>query len=907
MLMVRTTPLKLCRKVWIYIFFCAILSGACSSDSKVRLYDLRCEHIVNPLGIDTETPRFSWKISAPSRNVALRQTAYRVLVASSPDKLKRNEADVWDSEVVASSASQLVPFAGSKLASGVDCYWKVMIFDSNNQASGWSDVARFSMGLLSRSEWKGTWIKHPNAAPERHTWFRQGMNIDGSVASAFVYVASTGYHELYVNGQKADERLLAPALARLDRRVLYVTYDVAPLLKKGNNVVALWYGPGWSRYNFFAPSVDQAFLLQLNGTTKSGAAFTLHSDEKWKCAESYSRNCGGFQFLDMGGEEVDGRLYSEGWNTLAFDDSRWVNSVQVSPLKQGGEPVLSAQMTDATRIIEAIPAVKLIDTISGMWRVDMGKNFTGFVEVSFTGLQKGDTVVIKTSDRHDVVDEYGQKSLYIARGEDGETFRNRFNFSAGRYLHFIGLKNPPELSAVKGYAISSAARRTGYFECSDSLYNRIYDTDRWTYEICTIEGFTVDCPHRERLGYGSEGAYQTAWGLGLPCFESGAFYIKNVRDWSDVQTASGWIHNTAPQINHMWGGPLYGNANMNIAWEHYLAHGDKKILEQAYGTGKRWLEFLHTQVADGMLVSYDSHGYFIGDWLGPEHRTEFGNTVEALFFNSCAYAMTLELFCRIALQLGRDDETPVYRERLALLRTKLHEKYYNPAVSSYLHGDQVRTAFALYAGIFPDSLRPAALKHLEEDMTGAHPYFDIGSSSRYPYFKTLLAYPRFHEIVAGILAKTTSPGYGYILSRGETAWTEVWEANEPARIHTSFTGISAWFIKGLAGIEPSIEGPGYRIFTVRPNVVRNLSYAKAAVESPYGLIESGWKKNGNSVTYDISVPTGSEACIYLPAPAAQITENGKPLSGVVEEKDGYVLLPVKSGHFNYKLRIRNDE
>ncbi|MDR2383966.1 MAG: glycoside hydrolase family 78 protein, partial [Prevotellaceae bacterium] len=849
-------------------------------------------------------PRLSWKISAPSGEREQRQTAYHILVASSPEKLNRDEADVWDSKTVVSGSSHLIPFNGAKLVAGEDYYWKVKIYDGKNNASEWSATARFSMGMLNRSDWKGVWIKHPEAAPEQHTWFRQRLNIDGKVASAFVHIASTGYHELYINGQKADERLLAPALARLDKRTLYATYDVAPLLKKGDNLVALWYGPGWSRYNFFAPNVDQAFLLQLNGTTKNGETFSLHSDEKWKCSESYSRNSGGFQFLDMGGEEVDGRLYSDNWNTIAFDDSRWIHPMQTTPLKRGGEPMLSAQMTDITRIVETIPAQSLIDTIPGMWRVDMGKNFTGFIEASFNGLKKGDTVVIKTSDRHDVIDEYGQKSFYIARGENGETFRNRFNFSAGRYLHFIGLNNPPELSAVKAYAISSAAQRTGYFECSDSLFNRIYDIDRWTYEICTLEGFTVDCPHRERLGYGAEGAYQTTWGLGLPCFASGAFYIKNVRDWSDVQTRNGWIHNTAPQINHMWGGPLYGNANMNIAWEHYLAHGDKRILEQAFGTGKRWLEFLHTHVADGMLVSYDSHGYFIGDWLGPGHRTEFGNTVEALFFNNCAYAMALELFCRIAELLDRDDETAVYRERLATLRAKVHEKYYNPEVNSYLHGDQVRTSFALYAKIFPDSLRPAALKHLEEDMTGAHPYFDIGSSSRYPYFKTLFAEPRFHEIIANILAKTSSPGYGYILSQGETAWTEVWEANEPARIHTSFTGISAWFIKGLAGIEPSIEGPGYRIFTIRPNVVKRLDYAKAALESPYGLIESGWKKSGNTVVYEISVPAGSEARIYLPAPASGITENGQPLASVqsldiVEEKDGYVQIFAKSG--KYKL------
>jgi alpha-L-rhamnosidase len=888
------------------IFFCAALSNACSSGDKVRIYDLRCEHLVDPLGIDTKIPRFSWKISGAADERNLHQTAYRILVASSPDRLKRDEADVWDSKTVTSNSSQLIPYGGAKLASGADCYWKTLVYDSAGNVSGQSGIARFSMGLLDRSDWKGKWIKHPQASPERHTWFRKKLKLDRSASSAFVHIASTGYHELYVNGKKADSRILAPALVRLDRRILYVTYDIASMLRKGDNVIALWYGPGWSRYNFFTKQVDQAFLLQLNGKTKKGDDFTMYSDESWKCAESYSRNTGEFRFEDMGGEEVDGRSYSDDWNTLAYDDSSWIGAAATSPLKNGEEQILSAQMTDLTRIIETIPARQITDTIPGMWRVDMGKNFTGFFEVGFKGLHRGDTVVIKVSDRHDVIDEYGQKSYYIARGEDGEKFSNRFNFSAGRYIHFIGLNRAPELPDVKGYAVSSAAERTGYFECSDSLFNRMYDIDRWTYEICTIEGFTVDCPHRERLGYGSEGAYLTAWGLGLPCFSSGAFYIKNVRDWSDVQTPNGWIHNTAPQINRMWGGPLYGNSNMNIAWEHYLAYGDRKILEEAYETGRKWLEFLNTNVKDGMLVQYGGDGHFLGDWLGPGHRKEFGNTEEALFFNNCVYSMTLDLFIHIADLLDSDSETAPYRERLANLRAKVHEKYFKPELNSYLNGDQVRTSFALFAGIVPDSLRPAALKHLEEDMKGEHSYFDIGSSSRYPYFKTLLAYPQFYEIVYNILSRTDKPGYAYILSQGETAWTEVWEADEPARIHTSYTGISTWFIKGLAGIEPSIEGPGYRIFTVRPHVVKKLDYAKAAVESPYGLIESGWRKSGDKTVYDISVPTGSEARIYLPAKASQVSENGQPLSAVqgvkvLEEKDGCLQISAKSGKYRFQV------
>jgi alpha-L-rhamnosidase len=162
-------------------------------------------------------------------------------------------------------------------------------------------------------------------------------------------------------------------------------------------------------------------------------------------------------------------------------------------------------------------------------------------------------------------------------------------------------------------------------------------------------------------------------------------------------------------------------------------------------------------------------------------------------------------------------------------------------------------------------------------MTGKHPYFNIGSFSRYQYFHVLFAHRQFHEIICEILSQTTCPSYGYFIARGETALPEVWEIDHPhsALIHTSYAGISAWFIKGLAGIEPDIADPGYRTFHIRPNVVEKLSYAGAELESPYGTIKSGWRKENGKVIFDITVPVGTKANICLPNEESFQAEAGK--------------------------------
>src|SRR5487761_2376283 len=126
----------------------------------VAVSALQCEYLTDPLGIDVQTPRFTWKLTDTDHARGQKQTGYQVRVASSPARLDEGRADIWDSGKVQSSQSALVPFAGHKLTSGQDCFWKVRVFDKDQKPSAWSSTARFSMGLLEPKDWTGPWIKH---------------------------------------------------------------------------------------------------------------------------------------------------------------------------------------------------------------------------------------------------------------------------------------------------------------------------------------------------------------------------------------------------------------------------------------------------------------------------------------------------------------------------------------------------------------------------------------------------------------------------------------------------------------------------------------------------------------------------------------------------------------------------
>ncbi|MDR2849245.1 MAG: family 78 glycoside hydrolase catalytic domain [Verrucomicrobiota bacterium] len=863
---------------------------------------LQCEYQTDPVGIDAQQPRFSWRLADRPEARGQKQTAYRLVVATAPALLDAGQADVWDSGQVASAQSALVPFAGKALASGTAYHWRVQVFGKDGEASPWSATARFTTGLFRPEDWNGSaWIQATNVPAVKHVWLRRKLTLDAPAQSALIHVASMGYHELYVNGRKADDRILAPTVTHLPTRVLYVTYDIAPLLQKGDNVIAVWQGPGWAHYEFFRQPA--ALRVKLNGTTRAREAFSLGTDGGWRFAPSSSEDLTTIRkFGSHGGERVDGRAEQAGWNAVAFDDSAWGAAVPVEKL----DPELCAHAVEPTRVIETLRPLAITANTNGSYRADMGRNFTGWLRLDMAGLTNGQQVVIYASDEERQVKKYNQHNAYIGRGAAQETFCNRFNYLAGRYLTFEGLSRPPQLSDVTGYAIGTGLKQTGHFTSSNALFNDIYETDLWTFRVNTTEGYTSDCPHRERLGYG-EVATATAWGIGLPNYDSGAYYRKLVRDWSDVQATNGWVPHVAPNgSSTAWGGPMWSSAGLTAGWEHYLQFGDTRTLELIYPSAKRWLEFLRQNTKDGLLVSYTQNkGHFLGDWTAPGTRYEYSNSAEAACFNNCVYAMNLETAVKIAQALGHAEDIARYGGQLDALRSRIHETYYKPDSATYLDGRQVRQAFALLTGVTPENLRPAVAAKIAEDMRGAHPYFDMGSSGVPVLLRFVVEYPGFGPLVSETLAKTAEPGYGYFLARGETAWPEDWNSKVPSRIHTCYTGIASWFIKGLCGINPDPARPGYRQALIRPVLVPEVDFAEASVESPYGTIASRWERKDGRLELRVTVPPNSTARVFIPTPRPDaVTESGQSLRharGVTLEagEAGAAVVTVGSGVYQF--------
>ena len=872
------------------------------SATHLAVTDLRCEYLSDPLGIDTAQPRFSWKLVDAENTRGQRQTAYRMVVEAADGDGTQANAVLWDSGKVASPESVNNIYGGTELDSGRSCSWKVRVWDMDGNASDWSPPARFTVGLLKASDWQGEWIRYKEADNIKHIWYRKKFSLDKVPARAFAYLCSIGYHELYVNGERIGTRVLSPGVTDLEKRAQYVTYDITDRLKQGDNVIAVWTGPGWARadgsYGKRVWNQDSLVKCQVNLSN----GLSLHSDADWKCKISSSENLGlwkGGGKGEYGGELIDARRQVAGWNMPSHDDSGWANATAYQK-----SLILSAEMQEPDRMVATLTPVARTEK-DGLYTFDMGRNFTGWLEFKLRNGREGDVVRFMTANRADETCEFKQESQYIHDASGTGTFHHRFNYMAGRWITVAGLGYKPDLQDLRCFIVTNDRKRIGKFECSNELFNRIYETDLRTYLSCSVNGVTMDCPHRERYGYG-EVALACTWGCAIPNFESAPYYRKVARDWFDVQRDDGFVNTIAPQVYKGAGGTLWSSSPVTMNWEFYKAYGDKRQLELAYLSMKKWLDFLHRSVsADGVLKSYENASRFLGDWATP-HGSEYGNTPAAELFNNCVYAYCLDVFVRVASILGRTEDAGTYADRLAALRKGAHRHFFNEDSKTYIDGRQLAQAFPLYTGITPEHERQAVFANFVNEIGKNKRYLDTGSSGLPILLKYIIEDAERADLLYPCLARTEQPGYGYFLKSGETTWPEYWQITGIAsRIHTCYTGIAGYFIKGIGGIRPDPSAYGMKKFLIKPNLVGDLTYAHTTSGSYYGTMVSNWSKSATAATFDIEIPPNTDATVYIPAgDVKEVKEGGRPAAtaaGVTYlEKDGsYVVFAVASGVYQF--------
>jgi alpha-L-rhamnosidase len=674
-----------------------------------------------------------------------------------------------------------------------------------------------------------------------------------------------------------------------------------------------------------------------------GENITLKTDTSWKTKKSHSEYYGDWDILRFGGETIDDRKREDDWNTAEYDDTDWINATvynhevlnakipegnnisfalnsrknrEVRALYSPIKAELSAQIVEPQVKFEEIKPIAIRRNKDGTYRIDMGRNYTGFFEMNLKNGIEGDSILFEISDQKEVVMNWNQKSKYIFGKSGKGKFTNRFNVAGGRYITVYGLKTELRIYDVKGYVVTNDRKQISKFESSDALLNQIYKVNLDTYLANTMDGILVDCPHRERRGWG-EVTVAAMYGDALPNFESGAYMDQYLQYTRDAQLPDG---QTRAVLNEEDRPFLMWKANNPLTvWETYRMFGDKKVLEDNYESMQKWMTWLyeHSNATTGGALKIGEQGKRempgLGDWCTP--RGNFwtsSNSPDAAHFNNCLYAFMLDNAMHIAEELGKKEDAKTFKNRLKIQQEATHKQSYNPETGKYLKGYQVDQAFALLSGVTPASEKEKATAQLENNVLYDFPYYDTGSSGQALYTRYFTESGERMDLVYELLKDKHHPSYGYFLEQGKTVWPERWSAIGNSQIHTCYTGIGGYFIKGFGGIRPNPEQPGMQNMLIKPAVVGDLKFANTEYKSMYGNVVVNWGKQDNGVSFHIEIPVNTSAKVYLPAndkndiyEGEQLAEESESIEYVGSEKNkaigNYIIYNVASGIYDFKV------
>lgn len=893
------------------IMAAALLTASCARQ-QLSVEDLRVEHMQNPSVVDATQPRLSW-INTPKSQTArgLKQTAYRIVVATSMKKLQQGNYDLWDSGRQESDASSLVAYQGKPLPSAQDCYWKVQTWDQDGKPSAWSKPARWGMGLLDAADWKAQWIA-PSLDHAGAPLLRKQFDTRGKVKQAKVFVCGLGYFELYVNGQRIGDDYLVPNMTDyterhdLDKgpiaiagnmsghRVMYLAYDVTKQLQKGRNALGVLLGNGfYDALNLNIPLShfgEKCLRLQLQLTYTDGTTQTVCTDGTWQTKPS------AITYNSVhGGEIYNANLETPLWATTRDNSEGWQNVKTI----EGPKAEMSAHTAPTDRIVETMKPISLTRREDGAWIVDFGKEISGWIHFRDLKGTKGDTLKV------DYMSESVQGNMrYVMNGSGNEEYAPRFTWFAFSKAVITGIDQLTTKNLTADVVNTDVARAAD-FHTTDTLFNRINEIWQRSQLDNMHGGIASDCPHRERLPYTGDG--EAACATVMHNFDAAAFYQKWIRDIRDAQDSlTGYVPNSAPWEPTAGGGVAWGAAMNIMPWEFYVQYGDRKILEDNFTAMKKQVQYMTTWLQpDGTMyqklgnVGDPNPCYWLclGDWC-PPYAVPLEELVHTFFLWLCS-----DYTARAAEVLGEKADEQTFRALANHTRDAFHKKYYNTEAGSY--GDYGCNIYALVMGGMPDAQRERVIKALRKEIAETHDgHINTGYLATKFFFETLTDCG-LHDIAVGAMRKEDYPSYGHWIKQGATTTWEQWDGQN-SHNHPMFGSGLTWFYRRLAGVCADPAEPGYRHIILRPYPVDGLENVHYSYRTPYGTVLSDLTQTSEGSTLKVTVPVGSRATLYLPTnQRGNISESNRPLreaKGVTMQggADGCTILQLEQGSYTFQ-------
>ena len=730
---------------------------------------------------------------------------------------------------------------------------------------------------------------------------------------ARLYLTALGNFEVFMDGQAVSEDFLDPGKLAYNQYLSYVTYDVTDKLvgtefSDDSHVWTMtlfhgWYDRGVGYPEIYSPwgdtnalrgalvitysdgtkqviGTDEEFMVTLDGPIRENdvyqGEFYDASRELYQTNGSWTDTAEREDLIDTAGRgsaivqpEEDEK--ETAWSQAAVDqvDSRYYDLPYVG------------KYNDPITCIQELRPISVSEPVSGTYVYDFGQNFAGVCRITMNA-KAGDLVTLRYGEalnsdtlrnKDDVLGTIWTENLLTADATDyylaidGEqTYQPVSVYHGFRYLQITGLEEAPSLDQVTGMVLSSALDLSGEFECSDEAVNQYWSNTVWSQKSNFLDNPT-DCAQRDEC-HGWAGDAQIFSGMACYNSNSDLFYRKYLKELCSLQSDDGAFPDMAPRnFGTGWdgrggagGNNCWGDAAAVIAWNLYTQYGDVAVLQEYYDALCKWIDYLEAHSENGLRT--EENGY--GDHFSVE-STPKGLTDTAWSAHSA------DLVSKISTVLGKTDEAIHYQQ--------VFEQFRDAWLREYVSEDGViecysQTAYALGLAfdLFPETMRQMAAECLLNNVTFNQYEFHAGYAGL-GYVLPALSEAGYSDAAYEMLCNTGERSLLYPVIEGATTTPEYLSAYQEvdgelvldgSLNHYAYGAPAQWLYTNVLGIRSDKENPGFKHFSIRPEVTNRWSYAKGAYESMYGRIEVSWEHEENGYLYHIRIPANTTATVELP-------------------------------------------
>ena len=798
-------------------------------------------------------------------------------------------------ELASGGVVDVVTDGSWKAAPTVPSGWEQPGFDD----SAWA--AALDEGAYGGGPWgDAVQVQLHLAAP----YLRREFTVAAPVRQARLYISGLGYYVASLNGRRVGDHVLDPAPTVYNQRVLYASYDVTGLVRRGYNAIGVVLGRGFYAINSpniywnTAPwlSATPALLAKLDVELADGNHVTVVSGPDWLSHASPTLTDSVYN-----GETYDARAAIAGWDEPGLDTNGW----SAPAARSAPAPAVRSQLMPPIRVTDTIQPIAVTSPRPGTFVYKFPAVVAGWPKIAVSG-SAGTEVVVRYGEvlqSDGTVNNAGdpgitpgeiQRDSYILAGSGTEHWEPQFSYGSFQYIQLDGLPEMPPAGAVQARVAHSDVELTGNFSSSDELLNTIHDMTRRTI-LNNLTGIPTDTPMYEKRGWFGDAQLYTA--PAVDNFDMHTFLANFLNVMADDQGSNGNYGDLAPANGPGQGAdPTWSSAGLVIPWRLYQEYGDSDVLAAHYDGMRAFVDYLTSKASSSIVTGT------YGDWVAPQPPDgSYAAPPEGTTLVSTAsYYRSAVLLAQIAQVLGNQADASSYASLASTIKDAFNASFLDTATGVY-HTEipapnrQTSNAFPLYLGMVPQSQVGAVARNLVADIAASGNHLNTGIVGTMALFPALTMNGNV-DLAYTVATQRTFPSYGYWISLGATTLWEEWQPEPRSHDHAMFGTIDDWFFKYLAGIRPA--APGYQRITVHPYVPAGLSAVDAYQNTPYGKVAVRWHMSGRVFSMAVTVPPNTSANVYVPVtPAGRLS--APPGATSLRRAAGYASYRVGAGDYSF--------